>query len=61
MGYKQDDTIALRPSGLTLDEVRLKLSGLHFIKEALSGGELDILYLAESLLSALDADNLSSS
>lgn len=56
MGYRTNDVIALRPSGFTLDEVRSKLSGLHFSKECLSDGELEILSLAESLLSVLDAD-----
>ena len=51
---KQDNKIPLRPTGLTLNEVRAKLSGLHFAKEVLSTGELEILLLAESLLDALD-------
>ena len=44
----------LRPSGLTLDAVRDKLSGLHFSKESLTIGEREILILAESLLWLVD-------
>ena len=39
---------------LTLDQVRQKLAGLHFAKEALTKGEREILYLAEALLRELD-------
>lgn len=54
MGYQRDNETLLRPSHKTLDEVRSKLSGLHFAKECLSKGELEILYLAESLLDFID-------
>lgn len=57
MGFKHENTIALKPTGLTLDEVRSKLSGLHFSKGILSDGEREILALAESLLTALDKGN----
>ena len=39
---------------LTLDRARSKLSGLHFSKECLTPGELEILYIAEGLLRLLD-------
>lgn len=57
MGFKRENMIALKPTGLTLDEVRAKLSGLHFSKGMLSKGECEILALAESLLTALDKGN----
>ena len=57
MGFKHENTIVLRPTGLTFDEVRSKLSGLHFAKGMLSKGELEILALAESLLTVIDEDN----
>lgn len=44
----------LKPANLTLDEIRAKLSGLHFGQECLSKGEKDILHLAESLLFFID-------
>lgn len=49
-----NNKIILRPSNLTLDEVRNELSGLHFAKEALNPGERQILALAESLLYFID-------
>lgn len=54
MGYVRNNTKMLRPSYKTLDEVRSRLSGLHFAKEALSDGERDLLILAESLLDFID-------
>ena len=54
MAYTRNRTQALYPSGLTLDEVRSRLSGLHFAKEALSDGERELLWLAESLLTFID-------
>lgn len=42
------------PVGLSLDEIRAKISGFHFSQEALSKGEREILHLAESLLSLID-------
>lgn len=44
----------LPPSQLTLNDVRAKLSGLHFSKETLSKGEREILLLAETLLTYID-------
>lgn len=44
-------------TSLTLDEVRSRLSGLHFAKEALSETEREMLYLAEALLRHIDASN----
>ena len=49
-----DDKILLKPSQLTLNDVRAKISGFHFSKEALSKGEREILFLAESLLDYID-------
>lgn len=49
-----DNTTFIRPSNLTLDEIRSKISGFHFSKEALSVGEREILLLAESLLTYID-------
>lgn len=49
-----DNVKSLRPSGLTLNDVRSKVSGLHFSKEVLSKGEREILLLAESLLTYID-------
>lgn len=54
MAYTRNRTQTLYPSGLTLDEVRSRLSGLHFAKEALSDGERELLWLAESLLTFID-------
>jgi hypothetical protein len=48
------DKSPLKPTGLSLDEIRAKLSGFHFSQEALSKGEREILHLAESLLSFID-------
>lgn len=39
----------------TLSDVRTRIDGYHFSKEALSSGERDILDLAEDLLSVIDA------
>jgi len=52
---KFDNKQELRPTGLTLDEVRSKVSGLHFGQESLTAGEKEILRLAESLLSYIDS------
>jgi hypothetical protein len=41
-------------TGLSIDEARRKLSGLHFAKEALSPGEREILYIAEGLMRLID-------
>lgn len=41
-------------TGLTLDQTRAKLSGLHFAQEVLSDKEREILYLAEGLLRLID-------
>lgn len=46
----------LRPTELTLDQVRSRLSGFHFSKECLPKGELEILLLAESLLQYIDQE-----
>lgn len=54
MAYTRNRTQSLYPSGLTLDEVRSRLSGLHFAKEALSDEERELLRLAESLLTFID-------
>lgn len=43
-------------AGTELSDIRSKLSGLHFAKEALTKGERDILYLAEALMHVLDAE-----
>ena len=51
---KQDNIIRLRPTGFTLNEIRSKLAGFHFSKEALTQGEREILFLAESLLDLVD-------
>lgn len=51
---KRDNSNILFPSQDTLDEVRSKLSGLHFAKDALSKKEREILALAESLLFYID-------
>jgi hypothetical protein len=42
--------------GEPFDQVRGRLSGLHFAKECLTDGERDILSLAEALLNLLDAE-----
>jgi hypothetical protein len=49
-----NDTELLKPADLTLNEIRAKLSGLHFGQECLSKGEKEILRLAESLLFFID-------
>lgn len=43
-------------SDASLDEVRSKLSGLHFAKEALTDNERNTLALAEGLLALIDAE-----
>lgn len=48
------DKTPLRPTELSLDDVRSKLSGFHFSKECLSKGERELLALAESLLTFID-------
>lgn len=54
--FKHEDTITLHPSRITLDELRMKASGLHFCQEMLSSGERDILRLLESALYLIDSD-----
>lgn len=39
---------------LTLDGARRKLAGWHFVKETLTSGEREILYVAEAVLRHLD-------
>lgn len=51
----QWDPYKMLANGMTLDEIRTKLTGFHFAKESLIKGEREILYLAEALLSELDA------
>ena len=41
-------------TGITVREARDKLSALHFAKESLTGGEREILYIAEGLLRLID-------
>lgn len=53
---KFDNEQKIRPTGLTLDEIRAKLSGLHFGQEVLTSGEKEILHLAESLLNYIDLE-----
>lgn len=52
-----DGKTILPNTGLTLEEVRSKLSGLHFSQESLSDGERHILYMAEGLLRILDEED----
>lgn len=52
--FVHDKTLMLRPTDLTLDDVRSKVSGYHFSKECLTKGEREILALAESLLFFID-------
>jgi len=54
-GFKQNNTVPLYPSDLTLDQIRSKANGLHFAKEMLSDGEREILSLLESTLRLLDS------
>lgn len=56
MTFKHEDTTPIRPAGLTLDDIRMKASGLHFAKEMLSNGEREILSLLESTLNLIDSD-----
>lgn len=49
-----DNGFKTRPEGLTLDEIRSKVSGLHFGQESLSTNEKEILRLAEALLDYID-------
>lgn len=51
-----NNTVKLRPSELTLDEVRSKISGLHFGQESLTIYEREILRLAECLLDYIDKE-----
>jgi len=44
-------------AGTKLSDVRSRLSGYHFAKEALTQGERDILALAEALLNVIDAED----
>lgn len=55
--YNTKETDLLPWTGMTLKEVRSKLSGLHFAKEALTDGEREILYIAEALLRRVDEIN----
>lgn len=39
---------------LTVDDARSKFAGWHFMQEQLTGGEREILYVAEAVLRELD-------
>ncbi len=43
-------------AGDTLDELRSRLSGWHFAKEALDPQALEVLYVAEALIAILDEE-----
>ena len=45
---------AVTPNGDRLNDLRSKVAGWHFSKEALTEGERDILYVAEQFLAELD-------
>ena len=54
---KHDNEKKLRPTGLTLDEIRAKVSGFHFGQECFTDGERNIMRLAESLLNYIDGES----
>jgi hypothetical protein len=49
-----DDEIELPRTGVTLEQARRQISGLHFSKETLSDHERALLYLTEGLLRLVD-------
>jgi len=51
---RDDGGYAVSPDGTRIDTLRSKVAGWHFSQESLSGGEREILAVAEQLLAELD-------
>jgi len=51
---RDGDGYAVSPDGTRIDVLRSQVAGWHFSKESLSGGEREILAVAEQLLAELD-------